>query len=107
MLELLVPEMRKTVESIREITSVSEEQNESAGRISEALNRLDEISRSNASSVRDLESTASLLSVQAETLKRVLLFFKPPRRRSFGPGSGAYYREGFRVFSRMIPASMW
>ena len=84
LLELLVPEMRKTVESIREIISVSEEQNESAGRISEALNRLDEISRSNASSVRDLESTVSLLSVQAETLKKVLLFFKTRRSKETG-----------------------
>ncbi|MFP4563152.1 MAG: methyl-accepting chemotaxis protein [Spirochaetia bacterium] len=87
LLELLVPEMRKTVESIREITSVSEEQNESAGRISEALNRLDEISRSNASSARDLESTVSLLSVQAETLKKVLHFFKIRRHTSLPEGA--------------------
>jgi methyl-accepting chemotaxis protein len=76
MLKSIVPNIEETAEMIQEISTASIEQNAGASEISNALQQLDNVVQSNASSSEEIASTAEELSSQAAQLEATMDFFK-------------------------------
>ena len=76
MLDKLVPDIRKTAELVKEITSSSEEQNAGAGQINKAIQELDKVIQQNASASEEMASSSEELASQAEQLQSAIEFFK-------------------------------
>ncbi|MDD3148170.1 MAG: Cache 3/Cache 2 fusion domain-containing protein, partial [Candidatus Riflebacteria bacterium] len=76
MLQLIVPDIQKTAELVKEISAASREQNTGAEQINKALQQLDSVIQNNAGSSEELASTAEELSSQAEQMRSVISFFK-------------------------------
>jgi methyl-accepting chemotaxis protein len=76
MLNKLVPDIRKTADLVKEITSASEEQNAGAGQINKAIQELDKVVQQNASASEEMASSSEELASQAEQLQSAIEFFK-------------------------------
>jgi methyl-accepting chemotaxis protein len=76
MLDRLVPDIRKTADLVKEITTASEEQNSGAGQINKAMQELDKVVQQNASASEELASSSEELASQAEQLQSAIEFFK-------------------------------
>ncbi|MEK6532156.1 MAG: MCP four helix bundle domain-containing protein [Deltaproteobacteria bacterium] len=76
MLTRLVPDIQKTAELVREISTASNEQNGGASQINSALQQLDQVIQQNASASEELASTAEELSSQSGSLTSAISFFK-------------------------------
>ncbi len=76
MLTRLVPDIQKTAELVREISTASNEQNGGASQINSALQQLDQVIQQNASASEELASTAEELSSQSGNLTSAIAFFK-------------------------------
>ncbi len=75
-LERMVPNIQKTADLVKEITSSSKEQAQGIGQISNAVSQLDKAAQQNASSSEQLAATSEELSGQAMQLQLVMSFFK-------------------------------
>ncbi|MCW3789066.1 methyl-accepting chemotaxis protein [Marinilabiliaceae bacterium AAT] len=75
-LEQLLPEIKNTVERIREISSSSREQDIGAGQINNAVQELVNVTSQNAASSEELASSSEELSRQSDQLKDTISFFK-------------------------------
>lgn len=75
-LSLLVPEIEKTAMLVQEITAASNEQNDGAGQISNAIEQLSQITQQNAAASEEMASSSEELSTQAEQLKELIGYFK-------------------------------
>ncbi len=76
LIDILVPDIRKTSVLVQEITSSSSEQSKGAEQINNAVMQLDTVIQQNASSSEELSSMAEELSSQAEKLVDEISFFK-------------------------------
>jgi methyl-accepting chemotaxis protein len=76
MLTLLVPNIQKTAELVREIAAASREQAVGADQVNKAIVQLDQVIQQNASNSEQLAATAQGLADQAETLQSAIDFFK-------------------------------
>ncbi len=75
-IQKIVPDIRKTAELIKEITSASKEQSSGAGQITSAMIQLDNVIQNNASASEEMASMAEELSGQSRQLSEVISFFK-------------------------------
>ncbi len=75
-LEQLLPEIKNTVERVREIASSSKEQDIGAGQINNAVQELVNVTSQNAASSEELASSSEELSRQSDQLKETISFFK-------------------------------
>ncbi len=75
MLDHLVPEIVRTSELIREITSASREQSSGAEQINQAVMQLDTVIQDNAASSEEMANAARDLTLRAEDLKQIMSFF--------------------------------
>ncbi|TLX75168.1 methyl-accepting chemotaxis protein [Labilibacter sediminis] len=75
-LEALMPEIQKTVESVREISVSSNEQDAGAGQINNAVQELVGVTSQNAASSEELASSSEELARQSDQLKETIAFFK-------------------------------
>ncbi|WP_066630257.1 methyl-accepting chemotaxis protein [Labilibacter marinus] len=73
---LLVPDIEKTTQLIKEISAASLEQKTGAEQINMAMQQLNLITQENASSSDELTQSAEQLSVLADGLKEAVSFFK-------------------------------
>ena len=76
MLNKLVPDIRKTADLVKDITTASEEQNSGAGQINKAIQELDKVIQQNASASEEMASSSEELASQAEQLQSAIEFFK-------------------------------
>jgi methyl-accepting chemotaxis protein len=76
LLEVIVPNIRKTAELVQEISAASKEQDSGADQIGKSIQQLDMVIQQNASSSEEMASTAEELSSQAESLEEIISFFK-------------------------------
>jgi methyl-accepting chemotaxis protein len=76
MLMLLVPNIRKTADLVREIAAASREQAVGADQVNQAIMQLDQVIQRNASNSEQLAATAQELAGEAETLQSAIDFFK-------------------------------
>ena len=76
MLTLLVPNIRKTAELVREIAAACSEQATGADQVNQAILQLDQVIQQNASNSEQLASTAQELAGQADVLQDAISFFK-------------------------------
>ncbi len=76
MLNLLVPDIRKTAELVREISLGSQEQTKSVAQINKAIQELDKVIQQNASASEEMAAAAEELSSQAEQLQSTIEYFK-------------------------------
>jgi len=72
----LVPDIERTSELVEEISVASNEQQTGVVQITQAIQQLDHIIQSNASSSEELASTSEELAAQADQLKMTIQFFK-------------------------------
>ena len=75
-IQKIVPDIRKTAELIKEITSSSKEQSSGAGQISSAMIQLDNVIQNNASASEEMASMAEELSGQSKQLSEAISFFR-------------------------------
>ncbi|MBF0286113.1 MAG: methyl-accepting chemotaxis protein [Magnetococcales bacterium] len=71
----LVPDIQRTAELVREITTGSVEQSQGAKQINEAIQQLDRVIQQNAASAEQMAATAEELSGQAQELQSLIAFF--------------------------------
>jgi len=76
LLEVIVPNIRKTAELVQEISAASKEQDSGADQIGKSIQQLDMVIQQNASSSEEMASTAEELSSQAESLEEIISFFQ-------------------------------
>jgi methyl-accepting chemotaxis protein len=76
MLDKLVPDIKKTAELVKEITSASEEQTTGASQVNKAVQELDKIIQTNATASEEMASSSEELASQAEQLQSTIEFFK-------------------------------
>jgi methyl-accepting chemotaxis protein len=75
LLDSLVPEIQKTSQLIRDISSASMEQNAGADQINSAIQQLNSVSQQNATSSEEMATSAEELTTQAESLKESVSYF--------------------------------
>ncbi len=75
-MEILMPDIKATVDKIRDITLSSKEQNIGAAQINNAVQSLVGITSQNAAAAEQLASSSEQLSKQAEALKDIVAFFR-------------------------------
>jgi methyl-accepting chemotaxis protein len=76
MLNILVPDIKRTADLVQEIASNSREQETGTDQINRALAQLDLVTQQNAAAAEESASTAEELSAQAEQLREAIQFFK-------------------------------
>lgn len=76
MLNILVPDIKRTAELVQEIAAGSGEQLSGAEQINKAVQQLDQVTQQNASASEEMASTSEELSSQAEQLQQVMSFFR-------------------------------
>jgi methyl-accepting chemotaxis protein len=76
MLNKLVPDIRKTADLVKDITTASEEQASGAGQVNKAIQELDKVIQQNASASEEMASSSEELASQAEQLQSAIEFFK-------------------------------
>ncbi len=76
MMENMLPEIKKTVELVQEITAASNEQNSGAEQINQAIMQLDQVVQQNASVSEESASMSEELASQADMMKNTIAFFK-------------------------------
>jgi methyl-accepting chemotaxis protein len=76
MLQVIVPDIRRTAELVQEISAASREQDLGASQINQAIQRLDQIIQQNASASEEIAATAEELSGQADQLQQLMADFK-------------------------------
>jgi len=76
MLELLVPDIRKTAELVQEISAASREQSSGSEQINSAIQQLNQVIEQNAGAAEEMSSMAEELSSQAEQLQSTIAFFR-------------------------------
>ncbi len=75
LLEVIVPDIKKTAELVQEISAASKEQDAGAGQINQSIQQLDGVIQQNASASEEMASTAEELSSQSEQLAEMIAFF--------------------------------
>ena len=76
LLDELAPDVMKSFNLVREISSSSAEQRSGAEQINVALSQLNQVTQQNASSSEELASASNNFNSQAKQLKEVVAFFK-------------------------------
>ncbi|WP_147822497.1 methyl-accepting chemotaxis protein [Salidesulfovibrio onnuriiensis] len=76
MLEKLVPNIEKTAQLVREISSASSEQSSGAEQINRAISQLDAVIQQNAAAAEEMASTSETLASQSQMLEQTMSFFK-------------------------------
>ncbi|WKZ32056.1 MAG: methyl-accepting chemotaxis protein [Thermodesulfobacteriota bacterium] len=88
MLATLVPDIQKTADLVKEITSASNEQSAGADQINKAIQELDHIIQQNASGAEELSATSEELAAQAARLQSAIAYFKlEDKKAGAGPTS--------------------
>lgn len=75
MLQVLVPNIRRTADLVQEISTAMREQNTGADQINQAIRQLDSVIQSNASAATEAASVSEELASQSESLHGVIGFF--------------------------------
>ncbi len=76
MLNMLVPDIRKTADLVQEIVRANKEQSLGVNQINNAIQQLDKVIQQNASTAEEMASTTEVLANQAEHLQKAVSFFK-------------------------------
>ena len=72
----LVPSIRRSAETVQEVTAATAEQAAGVAQINRALTGVDQLTQRNASASEELASTAEELASQAEALQQLMAFFR-------------------------------
>jgi len=76
LLTMLVPDIQKTAELVREIAAASAEQSTGVAQVNTAMQQLDQVIQQNSAASQEMASTSEELSSQAEALEASIRFFK-------------------------------
>ena len=76
MLSQMVPDIKRTAELVQEIAAATNEQNEGAMQINNALQELDTVVQQNASASEEVAATSESLAGEAEQLQQAVSFFQ-------------------------------
>jgi methyl-accepting chemotaxis protein len=94
LLDELGPEVQRSFNLVREISSSSAEQRSGAQQINAALAQLNQVTQQNASSSEELASASTNFNLQSEKLKQSVSFFKLDKK-----GEVSYQRD--RIISQI------
>ncbi|MBF0176302.1 MAG: HAMP domain-containing protein [Magnetococcales bacterium] len=83
----LVPNIQRTANLVKEITSGSLEQNQGASQINSAIQQLDQVIQQNAGASEEMSATAEELNSQAGQLAEIISFFKTGHEDAVAPRS--------------------
>lgn len=72
----LVPAIRRTAELVQEVAAASREQASGVNQINQAMGQVDQVTQRGAAAAEELASTATELAAQAESLQRLVAFFR-------------------------------
>ena len=76
LLKALVPSIAKTAALVQEVASSSREQAIGVAQVSKAMTQVDQVTQRNAAAAEELSSTAEHMAAQAESLQRLMSFFR-------------------------------
>ena len=88
LLDELVPAIRKTADLVQEVTAASREQSSGVQQINKAMLQVSQVTQRNASAAEEMSSTAEELATQAQTLHRLMSFFRLNGQSQVTPGNG-------------------
>jgi methyl-accepting chemotaxis protein len=99
-LAALVPNIQRTAELVQEITAASREQDAGAGQIGRSIQQLDGVIQQNASASEELAATTEELSAQADSLQKMVAFFRIGGVTAVSsPGKGETRHKPVRQFA--------
>ena len=75
LLDMMVPNIKKTAELVQEISAASREQDAGADQIAKSIQQLDTVIQQNAANSEETAATAEELSSQSEQLRAMIGFF--------------------------------
>jgi len=96
LLDELVPAIRKTADLVQEVTAASREQSSGVQQINKAMSQVSQVTQRNASAAEELSSTAEELSAQAQTLQRLMSFFRLNGQAQTTPSIGRKHERPLR-----------
>jgi methyl-accepting chemotaxis protein len=76
LIDELVPTIRRTAELVREVSASSQEQAGGVQQATRAMGVVDTVTQRNAAAAEELSTTAAAMSSQAESLQRLVAFFR-------------------------------
>lgn len=82
MLESIVPQIRETVQMVKEIANASDEQNQGIQQITSAISQLNNLSQQNAASAEELSTGSEELNSQADMLRETMSYFSVEGKRN-------------------------
>jgi methyl-accepting chemotaxis protein len=103
LLAIMLPEIERTAELVREIALASCEQDAGAGQINRAIQQLDAVIQQNASASEEMAGTAEELSSQSDQLRRMIATFRVGSARSPAPENSA---GQLSCHPRQLPAAL-
>jgi methyl-accepting chemotaxis protein len=101
LLRTLVPSIRRTAELMQHLAAVSREQAGGVVQMNRAMEQVDQVTQKNASAAEELSVTAEELAAQAESLRRMMLFFRLEEERP-APGASSPFD-----WARSLHAAAW
>ncbi len=89
MLEIIVPDIQRTAELVKEISKASIKQESGSMQVNNSLKQLDQAVQQNAAAAEEMSSTAESLSNEAANLQHAIDYFKVRRldNKTFIPNS--------------------
>jgi len=76
LLKALVPSIAKTAALVQEVATSSREQAIGVAQVSKAMTQVDQVTQRNAAAAEELSSTAEQMRAQAESLQKLMSFFR-------------------------------
>lgn len=98
LLDLLVPNIQKTSDLVREISNASQMQSSSVGTIEGSMSDLDQVTQQSASASEELAATAEEVSGQSEHIQIDIGFFKTDKK---------LYKESFDFLPIKLAHISW
>jgi methyl-accepting chemotaxis protein len=90
LIDEIVPGIGRTSDLVQEIAAASQEQSAGVGQINTAMNQMNQITQTNASSSEELAATAEEMTSQAEQLLELVGFFQLEQKNSSKPRQPAF-----------------
>ncbi|WP_395011988.1 methyl-accepting chemotaxis protein [Undibacterium sp.] len=90
LIDEIVPGIGRTSDLVQEIAAASQEQSAGVGQINTAMNQMNQITQTNASSSEELAATAEEMTSQAEQLLELVSFFQLEQNNRSKPRQPAF-----------------
>ena len=96
----VVPKIEETATLVKDIANSAKEQDIGLGQISTAMNQLDQVTQTNATSAQEMASASEELSAQANSLAEMMSFFRVNENDIFSKPAPLAHKAGSKQIAQ-------